>query len=495
MLRGVWGGLRHRDEGFSVLEVVLAAFVLFFVLTAMLGLVGTTTRMNMNAQARNAVTNAVSSHIEWVRSLDFTQVGIRGSTPDATIEPQYTYTVDGYTILIENQIRLAADGTKELVITATASREGFANTTMTTFAAVRDKDEGLTHLVDLAAAPVLRFGTATPEENAVVFGSFQSGGSSLYVDAHAEAKHAGGYISDLRFYCSGELLRDGSTIFANVASWQPAVSPADQMFRWDTRQVNDSEESVIEDGWRVVRIIAIDDLGNEAQKDRRLYVDNYKPGNPGVPSAQIYDNTETRLSWAEAMDGTDPTAKYEVQVRQVLHDGSVTAPSSIIVSDPAYLYYGTSCSRYVATVRAGSPRNLWSDFVDMTHPFMTRALLTGTSTTVYAGRNQTRTSTTELYISVTPPNFGTTGVRYDLYRSTDPASMGDTPYKSDIGPTYNEVIVKTVGKFGVPDPWHYQYKITFVALGPGGGEEEVIWSNVAGPIAVSGTAPMGVALW
>ncbi len=495
MMQGRWGGLSHRDEGFSVIEVVLAAFILFFVLTAMLGLVGTTTRMNMNAEARNALTNAVSSHIEWVRSLDFTVVGIRGSDAEATIEPAYTYTVDGYTIVIENQIREAVDGTKELVITATASREGYPDVVTTTFAAIRDKDEGLTRVVDSSAAPLLRFNVSTPDENAVLFSAFGPGGSPLYISAHAESKLSGGFISDLRYYCAGELLRDGNTIFANVASWQPGTSPVDQTFRWDTRQVNDSGVAVVQDGWRIVRLIAIDENGNEAQKDRRFYIDNYKPNSPGVPVAQIYDNTETRISWTEAMDGTDPTAKYEVQVRKVLSDGSLSAPATVIVNDPAHLYYGTSFSRYTTQVRAGSPRNLWSDFVAATRPFMTRALLTGTSTTVYTGKNAARTATTDMSVAVTPPDFGTTAVRYDLYRSTDPDSMGTTPYRTNIGSSFAETIVKVVGKFGSPDTWYYQYKITFNAMGPGGETEEVVWSNVAGPIAVDGTTAMGVARW
>ena len=140
MLQTVREDIGRRDEGFSVLEVVLASFVLFFVLTAILGLVGTSTRMSLDAKGRAAMTNAVASHVEWVRSLDFDQIAMSGSSPEAMLQPTYTYTVDRFTITIENTISSGQDGTKELQVTATAVADGYPTVEMTTFTAIRNRD-------------------------------------------------------------------------------------------------------------------------------------------------------------------------------------------------------------------------------------------------------------------------------------------------------------------------------------------------------------------
>src|SRR5512139_635268 len=76
---------RSDDSGMSVVEVVVASFILFFVLTAVLGLIGATTKSSISARQRTAMTNAVSSYIEHVRALPFDQVALTTDDPAGSV--------------------------------------------------------------------------------------------------------------------------------------------------------------------------------------------------------------------------------------------------------------------------------------------------------------------------------------------------------------------------------------------------------------------------
>jgi Tfp pilus assembly protein PilV len=485
MLRGFWSRFRHEEDGMSVLEIVLAAFILFFVFTAMIGLVGATTRMGVNAKARVAMTNAVSSHMEWVRSLEFEDVDIQ---PEGEIHPVMTVPVDEFTVTIENQVSDGQDGTKELRVIATASAPGFNGASMTSFAAIRD-ESGLSLITfedDDANAPTIEFTNMTPDADEVLYRSYIHGGAPLYIEARAEAVADGAHIAELRYFCQGELLRNGSTIFADVAEWTPGETPATELFRWDTTQVDEGGAPILDDGWRLVYVIATDSQGHEGRAERRFYVDNYAPDPPGAMVAEVQDDVETRLSWGVAQDGTDAAVKYEVQTARFNMAGNLVDVSESIVPDPAYIHQAAvPFSRFGAGVKAGSPRNLWSSPVLLGQPFTTRPRAEGYSTTWYEGRNNRRESFTDVSISASTPNFGTSAITYDVYRSMDPGNMGGAPYATDTGPSFYEQINKAVGKRGTPDPFYYQFKATFTAMGSGGGQPEETWSDVIGPITAN----------
>lgn len=504
MLQTMWANLRRDEEGLSVLEVVLAAFILFFVLTAVLGLVGTSTRMNLNAEARTAMSNAVSSHIEWVRSLDFEQIALSGSSAEAALASDYTYVVEGFTINIENTIQTGQDGTKEVQVTATASSPGYPTVEMTAFTAIRNKDndvdDGSYPGEENSEAPEITILSSTADADAVIYSSYVMGGEPLYVAATADARADGAVISEFGFYCAtssgAEALRDGATIFADVAYWSPNTASVSKTFRWDTRQVDEHGDRVIGDGWANVSLVAIDSDGRPTSIDRRYYVDNEPPEAPGGdPIGEVQTSLETRVSWPTAKDGPDADDfawKYELVLQKVGMDGSLDLEEQVILTDPAYIQATTPFSRYVPAVRAGSPRNLWSSWMDG-EVYTSLAEVVGYSDTTFAGRNKSRTSYTDVVLAVSPPTFGTTSIRYDLYRSTNPDTISSgTPYMTDVGPAFSETIVKTVGKFGVPDTWYYQFKVTYTPSGYMGGSSEVMWSDVVGPISPGGYADMEI---
>jgi hypothetical protein len=213
----------------------------------------------------------------------------------------------------------------------------------------------------------------------------------------------------------------------------------------------------------------------------------------------VYDNVETRVSWDVAEDGTDAAQKYEVTLQQVVSDdGTLVELSQTIVTEAVFLHNGSPFSRYTVQVRAGSPRNLYSDYVTMDLPYVTRPSATGVSETVYTGKNNRRESDTAVSISCDTPNFPVASATYDVFRSMDPNDMGSTPYATNAGSTFTESINKLVRKFGTPDPWYYQFRVNYVASGYRGfsASEPPAYSNIIGPItALEESVPMEHVQW
>ena len=505
------------DDGMSIVEVVIAAFILFFVLTAVIALVWTTTQMGVSAQERTVITNILSSHMEWVRSLDYDQVGIQGSEPSATIPSQVTRTMQGFTVVITTTVTEGSPGVKEVQVDAVASGPGFPSLTMSQHASIRDYDSALTATTQ-SAGPRIRFGTSTPTQDTVVYSAYYGNSSLLYIDAKVEvdSENPEAVISELKFTCSGNMLRDGNTIHANVALWQPMTPTVEQRFRWNTEQVdNTGEPDAIADGWRYVRIEATDSDGNPpASVERRFLVDNDAPDVPTSAFSQVMSATEARLGWVSAKDGTDDAWEYGVKIFKINSTGDPVLQNSLDaygqpidfkVNPSAFIHSSTNppaapatpFSRYTASVRAISPRLLASEYVDIvptgyvsggTKAYTTRPLLTGTSSTTYAGKTNkdTYSATTTTNGSVTPPTFGCSSIVYDLYRGTSPTNL--TLFRSNTTATFNDPAYKFLGSSPNAPVYYYQYKVTYRALGSTGTTtDQVIYSNVIGPTNLTGT--------
>ncbi len=485
-MRSLIRNIRRDDEGVGILEVVIAAVVMFFVLTALVGLVMTSTDMNMSAKARAAMTNELSSHIEYVRSLDY-------DTLESSVIPEFTVdTDDGYEITIKSTIQDGEPGTKVIYIDSTVSRDGFQALTTRNTVVIRDPSEDIVAGIGSPDAPRIAFSSLTPEENTTVYTESVWGGYDLWIEVTAESVVEDGFIAELRFYCQGELLRNGSTIFADVAEWQPGVSPATQSIVWNTEQVNEDDESVILDGWRTVYIIAVDNEGNEGWCERRFYVDNYPPNTPGVPVVTEYDSpnsdmapdTEFEATWMPASDGTDSASKYQLAIDKQSYSGewlSVFADGADpITTGYEYAYVvANPFSRYQVSVAAGSPRNMYSDYVSTDQPYVTRPeIWEGHAYTYYEGPLNRRIGHVDVGLYMSEPTFPVDAITYYVYRSDNPTDMGSTPHATSEYSGFYEYIEERVGRKDLT-PLYYQMSAVFTPSDTG--VEETVWSNIVGP--------------
>ena len=71
------------DEGFSLLEVLFAAFIAFFVLTALFGVLISSSEVGRSAQIQEVGAQLANLVLEQIRALPYESIGTSGSVPPA----------------------------------------------------------------------------------------------------------------------------------------------------------------------------------------------------------------------------------------------------------------------------------------------------------------------------------------------------------------------------------------------------------------------------
>lgn len=509
MRRNVVRRLRSDDDGMTVVEVVVAAAILFFVLTAVLGLVGATTQTSISAKQRTAMTNAVSSDIEFVRSLPFERVAYSDANPAGDVERTVVKTDGAFTITLTNTLATGAHNTRELSVSAVCSAPGYPAMHTTAFAAIRDKLQSVSDLGQPhSGGPLIEFGVNTPDENSVVYESSVEGGGALWVDASVLS--TSGVIYAVEFRVGDQTMRSGVPTDSPSAYWKPGKAAANETelsIVWNTLQARDSLGTpAVMDGYRIVRIIATDDLGRRTFLDRRFLVDNFAPSVPGTITAVPHNDVNTLVFWPTAMDGTDPARSYLLQTSKENTTGlwwPEAPPSFVHISTDSLTQSSRTLptqafSRYSVRAQSFSPRNRTLGWGAWTTPFVSRPLLTGSSTCVITGSHSTRASSVTVRLACSQPTFGVSAVRYDLYRGTSPSAL--VLNQSSIPPdTFSQFISQSLGTNGVPTQYYYQVKAYFTPSGWNNGLPNVaqsVLSNVVGPtMKTDGSADMAVAAW
>lgn len=384
--------MRSRDDGFSVVEVVIASAILFFALTALVGLLGATTNMTTAAKGRSVLTNTVATELDWVRSIPFNRLALTNASPPGDVPPTRTMVKDGYTITVTFTItdRAAQNGTKEVAVQAVASRPGVSDITTTAHAFVRNRVGGTT--VEANDAPVIEFIDPTPPTDTIVFANKKQGGSNLQIAARATSEAH--LVARMEFLVGGTtsvLLRNGNQSWAGYATetFTDAQSVKTYSFDWHTMQIDSEGQPSVPDGRRVVRIIAYDDQGRASTpRDRTFVVDNHPPVAP--TNAQLIWNgtvTDKRASqtlsagWTAAMDGTDPAPSHSALVYENTNGASDPAQwqqAGGALAAPGVVGGTGAMGAYAIRVRAFSPLQNPGPWT-VAGPVYTRPLANGSS--------------------------------------------------------------------------------------------------------------------
>lgn len=479
------------DDGLGMLEIVVSAVIFFFVLTAVLGLLGTTTQMSLAAKQRAVMTNAINAYVERVSAMPFSQVAL--VSEGGALSEVETQTVGEYTVVIRPTVSIpttmtsqTAPNLKRLRLQVTVTRGGANPISYTTEVLIRDRDTFLTQAVSSPLTdPTIAFTNTTPPEGTVVWGSQYAGGA-LTIGAKAEAGE-GRAVSSVVLWCDDQfVLKD---TMGNLGSWanidqQSFTTPS---FVWNTRQTDEYGNTVIVDGYRTISAYVLDSGGVSKYTVRHFLVDNVAPPLPTTSTVEPLTATETRISWGEVMDGTTPADHYRVE-------GYVQSQSLPETWTPAgyvggtYIYKGTSglfatqpFSRYYMRMQAHSPRDELDPVDWYYHPvaWVSRPALSGTSTTSGSNRTVTLTCST--------PQFPYSSITYKVYRGTSPTALAFLATAASN--TYSNTFKKTTD-------YYYQFEVTVTPTGTAGGRlpaptPVTIRSNIVGP---SGTSPLPV-IW
>ncbi|MGB4441711.1 MAG: hypothetical protein WBJ62_05750 [Coriobacteriia bacterium] len=466
-----------HDDGLSILEVMIAATILFVVLTGVLGLLMQSTNMGAQSKQTVVLNNVVSSYVEYVQALPFKNVELLGVTPDGSLTTTTTAVGEFTVVVVPQSVEPGgASSLKKLTLTATISRGAEQVAQLSTDVIIRDKDEFLT---EGANPPTVSWGFGMPAVDEVVYGTYKSDGTPLLLAANLKALE-GKTLRTVTITVDGMLLQDNG-VPPNEAYWewdsgsQPTTWNLTN-FLWNTEQTRPGETSgtvvpAIQDGRRTIVIVAIDSAGADRAQSYTITVDNHPPGAPSVPPvASTVGPALTQYSWGVASDGTDLAYGYQLFVSQQDDLGNwgaaVTHASATTSADIA----SADFARYRAEVGAVGPppkSRVSEERAAMASPWITPPRAVARSTVVK------KTTTTSLKVS--SPKFPVTGTPTYRWESA-PSATGPWTFLQD-----GQSATDTVTGVSAAPIRYYRCIVSFVPTTDHDGTAMTITSTVAGP--------------
>lgn len=458
----------HGDAGFSLVEVMFAATIMFFVLTALFGLVAVSLRETKTAGTETKATNLANMLIEQARALSYADLGLIGAVspiPVGKLQSAETTTYEGMTFTIARAVGFADDPADNgpggddspndyKVLDVTVS---WATGRMRFSTRVRDKSQ------ELANPPTVSWvngAAATPPDKSVIFnpsGTYQAAvwggdpmqpdqtsGALVWVQAQAQDPDAAGVITRIEYWVDGRPLRnEHAAPLPEYASWTPNTqSWTNPRYPIDTLAVDASSTVYLfADGIRQVKVQAWDNQGARDYRIREFVVDNHPPAWSTDATVAISVPTSNTLrhdgalnvTFTPAVDGSSFVNRYDYTLRTP--EGDRNYPFSDLGYGGSLQTTGTSdydllpFTFYRVGLLPRSPRGLSGTTTHWTSSLYTAACLEATVT---------RASNNRVDISgrVSLPRGGSwSSASYTLYRAPSYSGSGDLTGTTQVSPS------------------------------------------------------------
>lgn len=431
---------RHRrDDGFSVAEVVIAAAVLFFVLTGVVGLMGASSQMSVQAKQKSVLVNAVASEIDSIRAMPFNQIQSRSVKRE----------INGVSIVIDMTVEtkqsLGTEFYKRVIIDATGTMQGRTLTYRTT-AAIRNPENNMTLTTD-PDAPQIEFASEAPAADEVLFGTERLAGGAI--NLRTRAYSPAGSLKEVRYGVENQVLVQSS---GSPALFTPSGNPYFASPSWNTLS------SGVADGFQTVSVTVEDDQQRTATVKRRYIIDNQPALAPGAPTGEGIDAFSLSLSWPAARDGgvgEDPSTWYwasqyeyiiyrepltgggsptswpiakseivhagETPAVAIMNDGPISGVAVVAQPGPALTRVTRPFSRFFVRVKSGRPRGIGTAYADSTQLIVSRPeiICDSSAQSSVAVGNETGGYPFSVTLNVTKPNFPYTGTPSYVVQSKD----------------------------------------------------------------------------
>jgi hypothetical protein len=434
-------GIRERlaqDDGMTLIEVVIAAVIMFVILTGVLGLLGQTISMGQQAKRMNVATNAINAYVEWVRAQPFDTIesGAGGSIETTT------FVVEEFTITIEPVIEDGEnEALKNLIMSVAVVRaDGYSYAYQTTVI-IRDRDQHMTAVARSPSTdPKIAFASPTPPDGTVVW--YEDGGSwwmdaggnlyPLQLSVSVEAGD-GRTVTEVEIWCDDSFRIEnsaGEPAYWENPDWELLTSP----FSWDLMQKDSLGEMRVHDGMRSIVAYVRDSNNIAVYTSRQFFVDTFAP--EGSPEPIVHSPAGSmggNLTWEIVYDEGTPAFAYVVTLSRQAVDGTWTSVqgSPFEITANAYAVPSEPLARFSGSVYATSPLGRQSDEGAIT-PFVTRPTLAA-STYLYKTHPTKWEMTPTLRASA--PTFLVAGaVTYTWYRVGVTAPLGTTTENSFTAP-------------------------------------------------------------
>lgn len=472
----------------TIVEVLVAAAILFVVITALLGLITQSMNTGMQAKQKTVFTNVVNSYIERVQGMDFAKVVV-GSDPGQLASTETT-TVGGYTIVITPSVAPGATSAlKTLTVNATISSANGRTNTMSTTVIIRDKKSFLTQGV---TGPQITWKTANmPNPNELVYSKYKDSGGLLLLEAEATAAE-GLTISRVTITAdNGWVLESAGGV---LASWDIPLDEREQTwvltgFNWDTEQTgitdieDPTEHPVIPDGLRTIKIRAEDSGGGFSERTYVLLVDNNPPSAP-KDLQKTLTLAGPAATWTTPLDGTTAPASCTVGLNRQSGTTWARTETTGVTTDQIAL---APFSRYIVDVTAVGVAPASGAYAARTSPTTTmpKSVITppdATGSYVVAGNGSKKTY--KVSLSVAEPTFAVSGTpAYEWRSSTSPTGPWTTVFAS----------TRTVTDKSYVGALYFRCFVTLTPSAEPDGSTAapvIVASKVLGPTATSGAATL-----
>lgn len=480
----------------TIVEVVVAVAIFFFVLTAIFGLLGVTTSMSVFSNERALLVNAINSYIEDVRTMDYLSVGmnVTGAPVTGSLPAEVVRTVGGYQVVLRPQvtwvddprITLTTRDYKQLTVNGQIMRGGEAVYTLSMSTFIRQQGAGVP-----TTPPTIEFGPGSPREATpppIV------SGRSVLVDATAAATTPGARIVTMSFMAgpAGSYMRNQA---GAAAHWTLDELTATQQFFWDTLARDEDGERFVTDGAYTITVEAVDSNAQRRFVTRRIMIDNHPPAAPtDLVADALLSGTQVPLTWTPTLDGRSETPSYRVEVQRQGTAGSWTGQTfdtgSVL---GAHTLTTAPFARYSARIAAQSPGGTLSAWFPATagppyQPvvFVTRPQIGGTYRAEHrnSGRDDRGWYVT-VNLTTTAPSFPVHSVRYELHERTPSGAWALVPGQSNLtGVFAHNYFVTAHQRIDGDIERHYLVR-TFYRLSATG-PELMLQSNTLGPTSKVG---------
>jgi type II secretory pathway pseudopilin PulG len=314
-----------------MIEILIATMMLFFVLSILMTLFAAAGRAALIARMQSRAVNIANQRVEWLRSLDFDDVGFL--SPQETSEPagilpaSEVTTVGGTTFTVAYDIHWVddpKDGTGDADEAPEASRKGkdykYVVVRVSWAIPIPGSYQVATNIAgkeSLGVPPIASFTTDTLPDRSVVSGTVTIG-----VKGEKASTGTAAGIAGLSLDIGGGII---------YQSW--AISPPQDMaveyYIWDTNT------SITPDGTYEIRAIARDARGLDDYTSRFWVVNNHAPTQTPVIQDMEVEEDEVEFHFTTIQDGQDWVSTYVIGVEEIAgaNPGSYLT-TTVTVSNP-----------------------------------------------------------------------------------------------------------------------------------------------------------------
>jgi hypothetical protein len=361
----------RREEGLSMIEIMVATVFLFFALSVLLAVVAAASKAALASRMHSRAIYIANQKMEYLRSLDFDDVGYLNpqetSEPAGVLPRSEVVTMSGTTLTVTYIIYWVddpKDGTGINDEASDPSRRGkdYKHVEIVVSWSIPTPNSyrvatNIAGRESLGVPPIASFTSDTLPDNSVV-----SGVVSIGVKGEKEASGTAADISGLALDIGGGII---------YQSWavSPPQSEAVEYYTWDT------DTSLTPDGTYEIRAIARDARGLDDYVSRYWVVNNYAPTQTPVIQGVTPGVNSVNISFTTIMDGRDYVSTYVFGVTETMgaNPGDYFTTTVTVTSPETGSGAGTvsglspwTTYKFVVSGYSYGDYSPWSDYVTTT---------------------------------------------------------------------------------------------------------------------------------